>query len=519
MFVDYISPLLQEFLRKQGVKARRTEISLVHNSDPNVSSAFSIIQTIRYFNVNAVAYNTDFSTLIDQQDSSFILHFNVNEGVFVLLKSINYDFVKVYDFQKHKTIKLPINQFLQIWSGIVIKSENDFSGKKRSTTSLHFSLFLIIVILILSRLFLIDNLLFFTVLLTIGGVYLSINALIVKEGGVNRFIDNYCKIYNEKSCSSIITSNVSLLGISLNLSELSVIYFVFNLIYLIFFGKNNNQFNVVLIYIGVSGLPIVLVAIYYQLFKFRAFCSICISILVVYLLINTQLVFILEDNFKIGLSNVPDILYYFVISLGVAFLLMKSSRFIIGYREEYKKNALSDQLLKRNPHIRSFVFSMEERIELDNISISMGKSDMTIEITSVLSLHCRYCEKVVLKLIEMISTFSEDLKWNICFTSSEHNEDFGETLELLSMCQTWPGKQLEIIKDWYTLKNIEFLRKKYFISTFNKSLEQKLLQANEEMQQKGITKVPFTILNGREYSRYYNLQQDLELLLIDLTGN
>jgi len=519
MFVDYISPLLQEFLKKQGVKARRTEISLVHNSDPHLPSAFSIIQTLRYFNVKAVAYKTDFSTLIDQQGSSFILHFTINDGVFVLLKTINHDFVKVFDFQKNQTIKLSINQFLQLWSGIVIKSDNELSVKKRPTTSLHFFIFLIIVISLLTRLFLIDNVLFFVTLLNIAGIYLSINALIIKEGGSNKFIVNYCNINKEKSCSSIITSNVSLLGININLSELSVFYFSFNLIYLILFGINNNQFNVVLIYIGVSGLPFILIAFYYQLFRFRAFCAICLSIFLVYLLINTLFVFFLKDNFINVLSFIPDILYHFIISLGMAFLFVKSSRFIINYREKYKKNALSEQLLKRNPEIRNLFFSMGKRIELDNISICIGKPEVKIEITSVLSLHCRYCKEVTLQIINMVSKFSEDFKWNICLISSNHKDDFSETLELLSMCQQWPDKQLEIIKDWYTLKNIEILREKYFTSTSNKALEQKLLHSNKEIQQKGITKVPFTILNGKEYPRFYNLQQDLELLLIDLTEN
>ncbi len=519
MIDDYISSLLQVFLKKQGVKARRTEISLVHNSDPHLPSAFSIIQTLRYFNVKAVAYKTDFSTLLDQQSSSSILHFNINDGVFVLLKTINHDFVKVFDYQKNQTIKLSINQFLQVWSGIVIKSNNELSVKKRPTTSLHFFIFLIITISLLTRLFLIDNILFLATLLNIVGIYLSVNALIIKEGGSNKFIVNYCNINKEKSCSSIITSNVSLLGININLSELSVFYFSFNLIYLILFGIANSHFNVVLIYVGVSGLPFVLIGFYYQLFRLRTFCAICLSISVVYLLINALIVFFLKDNFINALSYTPDNLYHLIISLGMAFLFVKSSRFVLNYREKYKKNALSEQLLKRNPEIRNLAFSMGKRIELDNISICIGESKVKIEITSVLSLHCKYCKEVALQIINMVSKFSEDLKWNICLISSKHKDDFSETLELLSMCQKWPDKQLEIIKDWYTLKNIEDLRGKYFASTINKALEQKLLDSNKEIQQKRISKVPLTILNGKEYSRFYNLQQDLELILIDLTEN
>ncbi|MEA3317684.1 MAG: vitamin K epoxide reductase family protein [Bacteroidota bacterium] len=519
MHDDYISSLLQEFLKKQGVKARRTEISLIHNSDPHLPSAFSIIQTLRYFNIKAVAYKTDFSTLKDQQGSSFILHFTINDGVFVLLKTINHDFVRVFDYQKNQTIKLSINQFLQLWSGIVIKSNNELSVKKRPTKSLHFFIFLIIAITLLTRLFLVDNVICFATLLNIVGIYLSVNTLIIKEGSSNEFIVNYCNINKEKTCSSIITSNVSLLGININLSELSVFYFSFNLIYLILFGITNIHFNVVLIYIGALGLPFILISLYYQLFKLRAFCTICLSIFIVYLLINTLLVFFLKDNFINVLSYIPDILYHFIISLGIAFLFVKSSRFVINCREKYKKNALSEQLLKRNPEIRNVAFSIEKRIELDNISICIGKSEVKNEITSVLSLHCKYCKEVALQIIKMVSKFSEDLKWNICLISSNDKDDFSETLELLLMCQKWPGKQLEIIKDWYTLKNIEILREKYFTSTSNKALEQKILHSNKELQQKGIAKVPLTILNGKEYSRFYNLQQDLELLLIDLTEN
>jgi uncharacterized membrane protein len=519
MHDDYISSLLQEFLKKQGVKARRTEISLVHNSDPHLPSVFSIIQTLRYFNVKAVAYKTNFSTLLDQQNSSTIVHLTINDGVFVLLKTINKDSVSVIDYQTNKTIKLSVNQFLQVWSGIVIKNNNELSVKKRPTKSLHFFIFLIILISLLTRLFIIDNILFLVILLNIAGIYLSLNALIIKEGGSNKFIVNYCNINKEKSCGSIITSNVSLLGININLSELSVFYFSFNLLYLILLGITNSQFNVVLIYVGVSGLPFVLIGFYYQLFRLRTFCAICISISVVYLLINALIVFFFKDNFIEVSFYIPDILHHFIISLGMAFLFVKTSRFVLNYREKYKKNALSDQLLKRNPEIRNLAFSMEKRIELDNISICIGKSKVKIEITSVLSLHCKYCKEVALQIINMVSKFSEDLKWNICLISSNHKDDFSETLELLSMCQKWPDKQLEIIKDWYTFKNIEDLRGKYFASTTNKALELKLLHSNKEVQQKRITKVPLTILNGKEYSRFYNLQQDLELLLIDLTEN
>ena len=519
MDYSYIIRLLKQYLKSIGIKVSDKDVSFIHDSDPHATSVFSIIQTLRYFKADVEAVKTDVNTISQKQDKPIILHLNIGEGVFVLLKSVTSEKVLVYNFQDKKHVRFLHKQFMNLWSGIaVLGKKNNAAAKINLIPYLKLLLFATTILTVFSYSFSTNPALIIVLLVNCMGIFLSINAFLIKSNWANRFANNFCDLLPGKSCKTVIGNEFRLLGFNLDLTLISLFYFIFNIVYVLLFSSTSSNALAMLTILGLLGSPIIIGALYFQVFKLRTLCTICLSVILVYVLNAIYGILASQSSFTFEIFNIKTSLSI-ASSSGISILIVWSIYSVFKLRMRLQRTLLSEQTIKRNPIVRETVFLSSKELTIENNVLQFGNPDSKFKLTSILSLHCKYCAETALNLTKVVASYADKVEWKISLycDNMQKGENLQETLTLITMCNQYPTEKCEIIKKWYRTKDINRLNRSYPISGMDTTAENKLLQCVKEIEQKGISQIPQTLINGRIYPNTYNLNQDLELLLLDLT--
>lgn len=122
--MKYMITIIQYVLSAYKIRGKRSDIYKILYSDPTFPSAVAIINTLSYYGIRINAYKADFQQIV-KNDNIMIAHCRVNEGRFYIIKEILDDYIVLYDGNNHK---IPSNEFLDRWDGIVLVTEKAFTN-------------------------------------------------------------------------------------------------------------------------------------------------------------------------------------------------------------------------------------------------------------------------------------------------------------------------------------------------------------------------------------------------------
>lgn len=356
------------------------------------------------------------------------------------------------------------------------------------------------------------------------GLYVSYLLVTKQLHANNEYIDKFCTIIKDGNCNRILDSNVAKLWGIIGWSEIGLGYFTANLL-IIIFTSSLISYSMI---INICALPYTFWSIWYQKFKAKQWCTLC-------LLVQISLWSILIINIIIDITlfppiNLKNILYVACIYSIPTLLINLSIQYIIKKEniEEMRQDlnaikASSDfflQAIKKEP-----IYLVSNK----NSQIIFGNIDSSIRITILLNPHCFPCAKIYKESEEFIKTYGDKISIQYIFHSSNKKLDLSNKLLIAIYLNSNQKVARKIFSDWFEGEEKRFYFKdsqnvsKYnewakkeiakYIDTKNETFDISEEYINDEFlkheswkNDTGLKITPVILINGYKLPDYYKLE-------------
>lgn len=371
------------------------------NEHPHKYSLFGLSKMLTYYGVHNVGVKVADKENIHSLEPPFIAHVGND---FVTVKDISKDNICYYWHQKKLIIS--IKEFFDLWSGVILVPEADETSiepdykqhrKEEVATSIQ-KILLLLSGIILVAIGLYQNLIFWNwglaLLLALNLIGIYIGYLLVQKQVYihSRVADKICSLFAKSDCNDILTSPAAkFLGV-VGWSELGLSYFLSNT-FLILFAPNLFPY---LALINNLVLPYTFWSIWYQKFRAKAWCPLC---LVVQLLF--WLLFI--TNLALGLIQVPEFSVLNILSIaltyGIPFLLINfflpyqmTGNKLIETTQQFNSLKMNDKVFLGLLKEQTF-YTIDEDVSTIIFGNPKAKNTITIFFKSTLWAMCKNAPK------------------------------------------------------------------------------------------------------------------------------
>jgi len=408
---DLLASVVKMLLKSNRIKIDFAELEFQLRSHPTYPSLHSITGVLDHFSIKNFALevpkNAETLGLLPSNFLALIKEEQFNG--FALVSKLNQKLQLFYNDNKKKIISE--NEFIDIWSGIVVIIEEDNKviiqdSKKENFTNRNI---LIATIALITVFFVYKNTLFPTVhyLLSLVGLAVCILILHHDLGISSKVLSKFCSEGNKKtSCDEVLKSKGANLFGYFKLSDIGIIYFA-SLILSWILLKNSALSNYPLIIISLLALPFTFFSIFYQFKIVKKWCLLCLSVVSILWL---QAIAIIFSNFRFNelqfnLNAILITTLCFLVSF--AFWRFISPKF----KKEQELNTLRIEhfKFKRNYNIfKSLIGNsnqIDTRINITNeIILGRSKENALLEVVVITNPLCGFCKeshRLVEKLIKI----------------------------------------------------------------------------------------------------------------------
>jgi len=378
---------------------------LNRNNEP--SSILSISDTLNKFQINHYVLKID-KNQIPELPNNFIAL--IRESRFSD-ESILRFFYKKDDFYISNNIKYSIEEFTDLFLNIVI-IKNDDKVVKNDDNKFNYFLFLISFIPIL-----IFNIspLFSIVISNFLGLLFSLIS-------INLFSNNFIKknICNS-SCNELSTNNNWLIFRFINFSNISISYFITQLIFIIIHKMYSYSINEsIFLFIALLTILFVIISLSYQVLQKKT-CTICISISII--LISQFYFFYSTSN--LSSFEIITVIIYIIIHFLIYIIFNKFSSLkkdINLLQEKFLNKETFNSILKDRPEI---IINNDIKLYLN-----YNKNNLN-EIVIITNPLCYFCSKLIKFVLNEVK-YNTDI--NICIVfnpllfDSEENQNIMKNL-------------------------------------------------------------------------------------------
>lgn len=296
--------ILIEYLKTESYHIDRQKFKERLLSDPN-NIVTSITNTLDYFEIKNIVAEVPKESL-NSLPNTFIAQFSKNnQFTFVLVNKEKNKLNIIVD--EKNTVLISNEEFLENWTGLIIAIEKNEKTKKNvnqkekilKTVLIIFALLAILHISIITKSVLQTG--YFT--LSIIGFVISF--LIVKEKlNLNSVPSKFCTLTKNSNCETVLNSKESKIFDFIDLSDSSIVYFSFIVLTFIY-NPNGALFQIV----SLLSLPIIIYSIFYQKFKIKKWCPLCLGIAFI-LTLQFAIVFFTYKNLFLSFKKLFYCYYY-----------------------------------------------------------------------------------------------------------------------------------------------------------------------------------------------------------------
>lgn len=283
---ENVVAVTKRFIRALQIKVSDSSIEENLLSHPDFPSFFSISECLDRWNVETAALQLSRESFIELESPFITSVRKEDQMIFAMVSKITEKEV-ILEFDERKR-KLPKEDFFNVWSGSVLLAEKSaYSGetnyeKKRTRErldSIRAKSLLIGFCCILIYLIFNWNIYHWQTItlaaIYVLGIVVSSVLLSIQNGSSHAAI---CKIGAKSDCSLVLNSDSShFFGISL--SEIGVVFFLYNFIILsLASGGSQSSYFTLLGVISLLSLPFTAFSIYYQWRVVKSWCILCLSV-------------------------------------------------------------------------------------------------------------------------------------------------------------------------------------------------------------------------------------------------
>ncbi len=517
--------LLNQFFLKNNIKIDKNEISLQLLSHPHYPSLSSITDLFNHFDVEnlALKVENDLETFL-QLPGTFLGQINNNKVEDLLLVTKVNNGVKLVFSEKKSEFK-SINEFLDLWTGIVViieKSDKKIKGKSDFTNYVKKGIIITSFIclgyvLIKSQPSLFQIIHF---LLSVVGIYISYLIVQHELGFHSKILDKFCSSQNKKTnCDAVLSSNGATLFGLFKLSDVGLVYFgSFVTVWLMLALNESHDFAIIYL-LSTLVIPFTFFSVYYQWKVVRSWCPLCLSVVSI-LWLQFGVLF-LNNSFLHQLFTYNNSYLLYTTSLLTVLTLWIIVFPLLKKKQAFEKLEIAHIKFKRNINLFKAALNLNEPLDVtihETSELVFGNKNSKFNLVVVTNPMCGYCKESH-KLVEKILGNKDlDLKIIIRFNvSPESIESVGTkiALKILELYHTLKEEQcLQALSDIYGDLDSETWIKKWGITNNNDFLET-LTHEKEWCNKNKINFTPAILVNGRQYPKEYS-RMDLLYFLEEL---
>jgi uncharacterized membrane protein/thiol-disulfide isomerase/thioredoxin len=357
----------------------------------------------------AVELSTDRDS-VSELPSTFIAHCRYNNDEHFCFVELNGNRVTVTHNTKD-SLHLSVDEFCDIWSGIVMVIEDEDSYDIKSSNRSVISKILIgLAGAMIVTLFVINGVsLFHYIHFILSVVGIVVCSLIVQHeiGVQSDTLNKLCADTNKKtSCTDVLNSKGSRISENIRLSDIGIVYFATVCLSWIIYGFTGSPNSNLIALISVSAIPFTMFSIYYQRIIVQKWCPLCLSVIAV---LWTQAISVISVN---NLSFIPEniindssILLFSLISVSVIwYFIQPLLKTVQDYRElsinhsQFKKNYdIFKSLINSKPVVDTNIYNTTDIIIGDRSNSAPVK---IVLITNPLCGHCKEAHRIVTDLLK-----------------------------------------------------------------------------------------------------------------------
>ncbi len=420
------------------------------------------------------------------------------------------------------------------WSGVVVLAETTKTTTDKENNDLYYQeskirKYAISIILALAALLLLSFINSFSwvnaflLVMSIAGLAVGY-LLFAKELGISyAAVDAFCNAGKNTNCDKVLTSEVTLLGVSF--SDAVLTYFLFQTITLGFSSFLPGQAQPILFPLATLSLltlPVVIFSFYYQYVKAKTWCRLCLIVDAI-LILQTYLFgySIYNDAFMWhGISGVLLIvLALVVLAIYSSVLAIKAS--IERYEKLNQQGGVGNGV-KHTASVFASFLTRQKKIDTQPFETEMllGNSDVPIKIIMASNLYCNPCKKKHEVADQLVAMYPDKVNITLRFIRSG-NDVVYKTESLRHLLGYWHqfihGKDdesqntLKLMNNWFTLWDLQKFMKIYPTKPDDAEVEKLEAQHYTWIDEVGITHTPTFFINGYELPKEYIIEDLLAM--------
>lgn len=511
-------------LKLLNIKYTKNFSNQYFNEHPHKYNLFGLSRMLSEYGIeNTTAMVTNKKRSILEIKPPFIAHLQKD---FVIVHQITSN--KIFFSQNGNNNILTIDQFIEIWTGIVLVAEPSEKSiepeyqKHKKTERLNILqkvLFLyacssIILLISWNNLLHIKTGISLLVFINLSGAFISW-LLVLKQIHVqSSYANKICSLFKQKDCNNVLESKAAKLWGIFGWSEIGLGYFTTNTLILLVYPLLISHIAL----INLITLPYVFWSIWYQYTKVKQWCVLCLItqvILWAIFIINCLCQYIripereVQELFNlIMLGNC-----YIAIILGIHMLVSKLNISTENQRlRETINNIKADStvfiaLLKKQPFYQT---------DKCNSTIRFGNPNSPLQLTVLSNPYCSHCSVMHARIIQLLQKVNNNI--GVQYILSSFDESINSTNKYLIASWMTSNKDaaLHIFNKWFEKgkEKSDTFFKEFQLDIKKPEIEIELQKQEFWRKKNQIQLIPTILLNGYLLPPHYqieDLQNFLEL--------
>jgi len=494
------------FLKMLNVKYTNNFSNKYFEEHPYKNSLYGLSKMLTDYGVENVALR------FDQKENSQVLALQTpfvahTHSDFILVYRVTPS--SVYYYWNGKTISITLEQFVKIWSGVVLLAEvdkensiePDYHDHLRKTLYenaldilLKIVLFLLFFVVYVQKELYVDYKLNLFLIINMLGIFVSSLLLSKQIYRHSQYGDKICTLFKQSDCNNILDTKASKLwGTNISWSEIGVGYFISNILVL-FFAASLLPYAYL---INIVILPYSFWSVWYQKVRQRQWCLLCLFVQVLIWVLFLSDLLLGQISWPV-LSLQPIILAACIYLIPLLFfnrlsyLLSENSRIGLVVQKMNSLKAREDVFL--------VLLKSEQRFDVskDISHIKWGNPHADLQITILTNPYCNPCSAVHEQVSDFLIT-TDNNKFFVQYVFSSFNNDLKDTNRYLisAYLNNELGVASEIIHDWY--RGGKKMKEDFFVK-YGVLIDEKSKREYESHEkwilETGLNETPTILVNG-----------------------
>ena len=511
---------LFKYLDKENIQIDKSEFVFQISSHPNYPSVVSIVDTLDFFGIENALIKVDlFEIDILPQRFIVLLENENNETQLFFIEKKKGKLILYDENNKQKTVSR--ESIKHRWSSVVLlinKNNEKSTGTVKNKTAWLLPTILLSLfgaILLISDSTILVQLLFIFIF---AGVLFSLATIKDLFDLPSNIFNKFCNLNETTSCSAIIDSKNWKFFNYINLSDLSIVFFVFQ-----FFGfsyaigsNRAESFIQIIFYLLLLASPMFLLSFYYQKFIVKKWCPICLAIIFISCSETIFIYFISSLNATITLQ--------LVLEFGLIFTLILYSwstiKKILQQKKELKEFQIKGLKFQRNYQLFRNSLLTGKKNDFPPSQIILGNTNATTIITLITNPFCGHCMNIHEIIDKILKSNGDEVKIQMLIKVDLENESSRRQKFYISLInyfvQKGEAEFKRALKEWFDHKDISKWMDKYSTHTNNEMMINSIYtNHNSWCIQNDYNYTPAIFINGYEYPNHFD-REDLPYFIKEI---